>query len=232
MSHMLNRILILLAVILAVLFFSNKSVLQSIRSSVEKKIVLPFRNIGLKDKKQEKSLRVGALEEKIRVLSAENKTLRTQLGAIPERHSLYPTRIIWYSEANFELSFPYQIKKNLTGKAVVWEEMFVGFVKRHNGNMLYIEQPLSSNFTSLALSDRKTKGTVKGNFNQEVYFETEQKESLAVGDRVYVIDKEDGLQYFLGLVKNVENDKRLPVKRGIIDYLFSPKIVSTVFVAL
>jgi hypothetical protein len=113
----------------------------------------------------------------------------------------------------------------------LWQEVFVGYVERQGEAVLFVNEPTSSGFSSQALTDRKIKGVVKGSYNQQIVFETEQKEMLFKGDKVYIVGREEGALFFLGEVSKLENDKRLPVKRGYINYRFSPKNVTTVFIA-
>jgi hypothetical protein len=96
---MLNKILALLVVVLFILFLGSGGGLKSLRLQLEKKLLLPFRSMQIKEKEELQTLKKRALEERIAHLSAENKVLREQLGAIPEKKSLFPVPIIWYGEA-------------------------------------------------------------------------------------------------------------------------------------
>ncbi len=230
---MLNRILFFLFIVLIILFFSNSENLLGIRGSLEKNLVTPIR-LALRLERNDGSmpLRMSSLEEKVRRLTEENRILRDQLGAIPEKSRLYPLEVIWSSPAELIVSFPYDKNGPLSDSPIVWGELYVGRVEREGRHMLYVKKPTAANFKAPGKTDREVRGNLRGEYGEQIIFETDIREVLKTGDSVFVIDEKGGWTFLLGKVASIKKDERLPVQRAVVSYAGEKDLPATVFIAL
>jgi len=201
----------------------------SIRSYLEKTLILPFFRIS-QEGRAVNLVEVQSLREKVRKLNQENQILRRQLGAIPERSNLIPAEIIRETPSNYFLRYSYLKKSVFKGQPVVLGEVYLGRVERVGGRLLVIEKPISSGFRAEGRSEKGTEGMILGKFNEQIIFETGVNNKLEKGEAVYLIDSEHAWRFLLGTVSEISRDKRMPVKQAVINYLPAQAILTTVFV--
>ena len=202
------------------------------RLFLEQNLVMPLRIKLAPALKPESSLKVLSLEEQIKQLKAENKLMREQLGAIPERANLLPAKVIWQSDSEFMLAYQPSGKIDLMGSPVVLGELFLGIVTRQSPSFLMVKMPISSSFVSEAITGQNTQGKIKGQFNNQVLFETESKQALLKNNRVYYLDKQKGYRLYLGKISQVNQDKRLAIQQALVDFEAAQTQLQTVFIVL
>lgn len=227
---MVKKLFVLLAASLFLIFLNRTRVLWQLRSSLEKRTVLSLYRPDASLQTVSQPLHILSLEEEIRKLKSENKTLRRQLGAIPERSNLLPAHIIWEESNQYTLELPYPVNKDLKGHPVVWGDIYLGRIARLGENIVLVTKPTSSGFSAVGETQTRVKGILKGEFNEQIIFEASVNSSLSVNDTVYLLDKEHAWRFVVGRVTSVSRDKRLPVKQAVIDYLPQKSKLSTVFV--
>lgn len=229
----MKKVIAVLVLILVFLFLQDNQFLLSWRGKLEQGLVVPLKKLGKSNLVNEDLLlKVLSLNEQVKKLKAENNILREQLGAIPPLTRLYPAEIIWQSDTQYILNFSYNLHTKLVGKAVVWQEIFLGYVQRQGQYLLVVEKPISSNFLGVGITNSNVQGKVSGEYNHDLMFKVNQASKLTLGNSVYLVDQENGLKLLLGKVKKITQDKRLPVKTGLIDYLPLNTQLSTVFIVI
>jgi len=206
--------------------------MAALRGRVEEGFVVGFYNLFNPPLDQPNSLKVLGLTEKNRELEEENQVLRKQLGAIPEKAKLLPAQVIWQSEAEFIVEFNYANNQDLVGQPVVLGDVYLGRVLRVGKRLLVVESPVSSKFVAKGITASGQEGRLIGQFNSDVVFEVAANYSIAKNKLVYYLEPEKGWRFLLGKVSKVNQNKRLPVKQAIIDYLPSKTKLKTVFVVL
>ena len=229
---MRRKLAILIASAIILILLSQITVFSVLREFLETRIVLPLRGVTLETEPPSQSLRILSLTEAISQLKQENQVLREQLGAIPEKANLMPAKVIWQDENQMILSFPYSSNQSIIGQPVVWGEIYLGRVSRVGANLLVIDKPVSSGFVAKAITGGGIEGRLKGQFNQQVVFETAINNPLDSDDRIYYLEPEQGWRFLLGTVAEISRNKRLPTKQGIINYLPAKSQLSTVFVVI
>jgi hypothetical protein len=201
---------------------------RNFRGQLESVIVLPLFSRTITE--SAKSVKLQSLQEKIARLSLENRRLREQLGAIPERANLVPATVVSETPNSYFLTYPYSAKSVSVGQPVVLGEVYLGRVERSGGRMVAVEKPVSSGFEAQGRSQKGTEGRILGKFNEQVFFETGVNNRLAKGEAVYYIEPQQGWRFLLGTVAEISRDKRLPIKQALIEYLPQQATLTTVFI--
>jgi len=215
---MTKKILILLFFCVGLYFLSGFSFFSPIRLFLERFFVLPFRkNIACAPCAREMKL-VNA-EAKIKNLEEQNKVLKKQLGFIPEKKDLLLLEIIWSTEREYYLSFPYTAKQDLVGKDVIYENQYLGKIIRQGASVLVAEKPVVSEFVERAKTDEGVVGFVKGQYNDALYFEVPLDSKIQQNDLVYLISSKNSFLYLLGKINRIEKKVQQSLQRGYIDYL-------------
>lgn len=229
---MRKNILVIL-VFLLILIIGNTGFGQALRYTLEKNLVLPFKKNQYKSEKNpNQRFQILSLQEKVKTLTKENLQMREQLGAIPEKSNLQPSTVVYQSDNQYILEFGYKTDFNLINHPVILNELYLGKVIRKGANMLVVSKPVSSGFKAKAISGANTEGWLKGEFNTEVIFETATTNPLSIGEVIYILDIEHGWRFLVGKIEKIREDKRLPLKQGVIKYIPSQLKPETVFVVL
>jgi len=230
---MKKPILILLTTSFLIILSAQFGLLVNIQKTAEKIIVSLFTGVYKNSCQEENSLKVLGLKEQNKKLTQQNQVLRKQLGAIPEKANLLPLAVVWQSDSALMVSFNYQPKnENWQGRPVILNDVFIGKVGRIGEAILIVNSPVSSGFRAQAVSDRGAEGQVKGQFDNQVVFQTSNQNSLQKGDSIYYLEPSKGWRFLLGKVSEVDKDKRQPLKQAIIDYLPAKAKLKTVFLVI
>ena len=228
----MHKKIIILVLFFLVLLLIGNTWAKNIREGLEKKTVVPLRqNVYKAEKNQDKDSQILVLKDKVIKLEKENATMRKQLGSIPKKSSLVPASVIYQSENQYILSYPYQTNKSLINHPVVLNDMYLGKVSRVGESMLVVSKPNNSGFIDKAISQNNTEGRLKGRFNTEVVFESDAGSYIKKGENIYLLDIEHGWRFLVGAVERIVEDKRLPYKQAIVKYELDVK-PETVFVVL
>ncbi len=236
-----TRLITLFAICVLIYILSLKTTFFSpLVRFAEQAIVVPVRRLEVKilgkkvneNEESLSSLKLLSLKEQIAQLQKENASLREQLGAIPEKSTLYPVQVIWETDTELFVSLPYKPKHSLVGQPVVYGEVLVGMVIRQGESVAVIRKPIFSGFKANAVTDRQTKGIIQGQFNERLVFATELSASVASSDSVYYVDPVNGWNFLVGKVKKIERNERLPTKSAVIDYQLDSLLLKTIFIVL
>jgi len=225
--------ILIITVVCLLILFINPKIFQSARQAFEQTLIIPVRRLTQGEIEESTTpLKLLSLKEKNQKLKKENQVLRKQLGAIPFKSRLYPAEVIWQSDTQYIVNFPYVDKQKIVANPVVWQEQFLGTVFRQGESMLYIRKPTHSSFQGEGISDQQTEGKIKGQFNHQVIFETNSDNQLSKGDQIYLVDHNRGVRFLVGKITRIEKDERLPVKQGVIEYIPRNLKLQTVFIVI
>lgn len=232
-TKMLNRILLGLSVVLFVYFLSDKSFFSDSRKLIENNLTIPARNIfNFKNTENSKAIKVAGLEEKIKELKEENELLRSQLGSIPSKSHLFPVKIIWETANEYYLAFNYPNIENLKNNPLIYQNIFLGTVSKAQGNTVVVKKPNHSQFLAMAKTEAAVVGKLKGQYNEHIIFETDIKSKLTKDSRIYYIDPTNGWIFLVGKIRNLVENKRLPVKSAIITSAAEGVLLKQAFIVL
>lgn len=230
--QMLKKILLGFIICLAVYSFSFCQLGLNIRSFIEINLIenIFFKKQTVSEKHDLSKLLKLAKSRELTTLKEENKILRRQLGAIPEKQDLYPAYVVLNRTKEYFLNFPYEIEEKLIGKTVIFENYFIGRVIRQSSRMLVVEKPFSAGFNGEGISAGRTLGKIKGEYNENLIFEIPFQDKVTVGEDVYLLEKDNGARYLLGKIIKVTSLERQSIKKAEIDYL--PKKINLKIVFL
>ncbi len=218
---------------LVVFFLSGKAIFEEPRVFIETNLTIPARNIlGFKTPENSKTIKIASLEEEVNKLKEENELLRSQLGSIPSKSHLYPVRIIWQTNTEYYLAFNYPNIKKLNNNPLVYKNIFLGTVSKAQGNTVVVKKPNHSLFTAIAKTESEVVGKLKGQFNEQIIYETDVKNELTKNSSIYYIDPDNGWIFLVGKVKNLVENKRLPVKTAVVTSAVDGVILKEAFLVL
>lgn len=141
----------------------------------------------------------------IEKLQEENKMLKRQLGAIPDKAEFVKAEVIWDSGDSITLSGWFEgVQK---GQAVISGETLLGIVSRNTQRVAEVKRPSHSSF-SMNAKTQSVQGKVKGIFGEQVRFVYPTGKDVRVGDVVWAVDSQRGWQFIVGTVERVESDRR------------------------
>lgn len=226
MRYKLGGLLIILAILL---FFPSITPVKATRSFLEQHLVIPIRKLLYKPAEPMNSLQILSLQEEIKQLKNENRIMKKQLGAIPEKATLWPATVIWQGDSEFIVHFENRKNQDLIGCPVIFGYVYLGKVVKQSPRMLAVRMPTNSSFIENGISETNIEGKIKGKFNTQVIFEFDNKSGLQKGTRIYYLNKTFGWRFLLGSVSGVDQNKRLSTQQAAIDYLPSQTQLTTVF---
>jgi len=223
---------LILAVSVILILFSPLSPLQSLRSELESRFLLPLRASLRPKLKPIESLRILSLQEELQELKQENQAMREQLGAIPDKANLLVARVVWQGDHELILHYQTANSQNLINRPVIFGEFFLGKIIRQSLNQLLVQMPVSSGFNSDGITDNNSEGEIKGKFNNQVIFEVKTDAKLNKNNQVYYLDKTHAWRFLIGKINQIKQDERLSKQQAVIDYLPQQTQLKTVFVVL
>lgn len=233
-----KSILFTLLAAIALYFIFSLNIVVPLRTFINSSLVIPLRELSgyvPKTSQQKLAQTKVTLESKnreIAQLKQENKTMRKQLGSIPEKTALTPVTVIGSTDTELFVSSKNTFSRSIVGAPVILEDVFVGTVLRKSENMFVIQKPLSAHFTGEGETAGGVTGKVRGEFNESVVFETGVEEAVSVGELVYLVNREQGFRAVLGKVVRIEKNARLPTKKAYVEYTPDRIKLRTVFLVL